>query len=89
MNEISVFGIILCAALLIALLVLPVSEADTMVTVTGTRTFPATAATGQPFIPASATPEKATAGEPVTISGVAVGGTSPRVSRSGYLPAIM
>jgi hypothetical protein len=67
------FGSLICMVALIALLVLPVSGADTAATSTGVASS-AVVAAGEPFISATASPAQAVVGEPVTVSGVATGG---------------
>jgi hypothetical protein len=69
------FGVLICSVLLIGLLVLPVTGADAAANATGAALVSSAAVTtSEPFISASASPAKATVGEPVTISGVATGG---------------
>jgi len=67
------YGMITCALLLVALIVLPVSgvaAANGPVSVT----VSAPLNTSQPYISASVSPAVASVGEPVTISGMATGG---------------
>jgi len=69
MKQILSFGILLGILLLV---IVPASAADT--TAAGNATSTLQASTGQPFISAIVTPDPATVGEPVTVSGVATGG---------------
>ena len=69
MKQILSFGILLGILLLV---IVPVSGADT--TTAGNATSTLQASTGQPFISATVSPDPATVGEPVTVSGVATGG---------------
>lgn len=62
------------SVLLIVLLALPVSGADTTANVTVNASGTTSPAAEEQFISAMATPVTATIGEPVTISGVATGG---------------
>ena len=69
MKQFLSFGILLGILLLV---IVPASGADTTAAGNATSTLQAT--TGQPFISATVSPDPATVGEPVTVSGVATGG---------------
>lgn len=68
MKQLSLF-LVICV-LLITVLAFPVSGADVTVNASGNEST----LTSVPYISATASPAKATIGEPVTISGVATGG---------------
>jgi len=67
-------GFLISCVLLIALLVFPAFGADASVNATGSGLTAVSATANEPFISATASPAKATIGEPVTVSGVATGG---------------